>query len=117
MNGMARMIERSNATVMAVDVTEVAAKPSGFEITGVVATGHDCEGAEVRIVLNPAGTTFREDVLGQGRIYEDWIEVDLTLDERDEHDFVRRLRGGRVLILHGKPITESLLRITGFELL
>jgi len=111
------MIERSDATVLTVDVAEVVAKPSGFEITGVAATGWTCEGAEVRIALNPAGTTFREDVLGQGRIYHDRIEIDLILDGRAEQALVHRLREDRVLILHGKPITESLLRITGFELL
>lgn len=117
MNGMARMIEHSDAAVMTVDVTGVATKPSGFEISGIAATGWACERTEIRIALNPAGTTFRKDVLGQGRIYEDRIEIDLILDGRTEQDFVRRLHEDCVLVLHGKPITESLLRITGFELL
>ncbi|WP_334183520.1 hypothetical protein [Novosphingobium sp.] len=113
---MARMIERSDAAVMTVDVTGVAAKPSGFEITGIAARGWACEGAEVRVALNPAGTAFREGVLGQGRVYDDRIEIDLILDGRAEQDLVRRLREDRVLVLHGTPITGSLLRITGFEL-
>ncbi|MBO9724674.1 MAG: hypothetical protein J7530_09890 [Novosphingobium sp.] len=108
------MIGRSEAVLLTV---AVAANPSGLEVAGTVVVGHACEGTEVRIALNPAGTTFREGVLGQGRIYHDRIEIDLILDGRAEQDFVRRLREDRVLVLHGKPITESLLRITGFELL
>ncbi|TDW67183.1 hypothetical protein EDF57_10266 [Novosphingobium sp. PhB55] len=107
----------------------------GLDLAGTVeeddvlpSWGH--EGAEVALCVNPAGTAFLEGVLGQGRIYADRIEVDIVLPAGEAEALASRLaqpapsharpshdRPSRHhLRLTAQPITETLLRITGFEI-
>ncbi|PZQ50946.1 MAG: hypothetical protein DI555_21950 [Novosphingobium pentaromativorans] len=131
-----RQIERGGAKRcagpvpgLAVVVTGVAAHASegapGFDITGVLAEDGplplpSVSGMDVAIAVNPAGTTFRGGVLGQGRVYEDRVEVDLVLGAEEARGLCAGLlsqleTGAPVLELRGDAIAASLLRITGFN--
>ncbi|GEM_PF-1402591 len=134
-----RQIERGGAKrcagpvpALAVIVTGVTARADGgsarapgFDITGVLAEDgpfplQSVSGMDVAIAVNPAGTTFRGGILGQGRVYEDRVEVDLVLGAEEARGLCAGLlsgleTGAPVLELRGDAIAASLLRITGFN--
>lgn len=130
------MMERSDAwkgkpateaalmvTIGAVTIGVVAARDDacGLDIAGTVRGegpfgAWGCEGADVAIAVNAPGTAFRRGVLGQGRLYDDRVELDLMLEGREAQALAADLEGpGRVLLLHGEPIGERLFRVTGYE--
>ena len=71
-------------------------------------------GADVTIFLNPPGTAFaRSDILGNGRIYEDRVEIDLVLEAGSALSLADAL-GTRMaprLSLGMRAISDSLFRI------
>ena len=97
----------------------VAVRAGGLDVTGTLAAGHafSCEGTDVAISVNAAGTAFRPGVLGQGRVYEDRLEIDLVLPEPEADALGAALqREDRdVLRFACEPITETLLRVVRFE--
>lgn len=123
------MMERGDAwkgksaaeAALAVTIGVVAARDDacGLDIAGTVRGegpfgAWGCEGADVAIAVNAPGTAFRRGVLGQGRLYDDRVELDLSLEGRAAQALKADLEG-RVLLLYGEPIGERLFRVTGYE--
>ncbi|WP_395397199.1 hypothetical protein WBP07_31485 [Novosphingobium sp. BL-8A] len=68
--------------------------------------------ADVTVFLNPPHTGFRDaGVCGNGRIYEDRIEIDLVLVPERAAALLAALTEGATLQFQTESITESLFRI------
>jgi len=97
----------------------VVVRLGGLDVAGTLAAGHpvSCEGTDVAISVNAAGTAFRPGVLGQGRVYENRLEIDLVLPEPEAAALGAALqRADRgALRFACEPITETLLRVVRFE--
>ncbi|WP_324698061.1 hypothetical protein ACLIMP_05565 [Novosphingobium aerophilum] len=108
---------------VAVDELRPAASDDGvrrFEMSGTVAgdlpfLSWDTLGAEVAIFVNRAGTAFGQDgaVIGNGRLYEDRIEIDLVLDRAAAGELAASVEGpgGKAIWLNAEPVTETIFRI------
>lgn len=110
---------RSAPATLTVVPCGVIVRAGGLDVTGTLAAGHafSCEGTDVAISVNAAGTAFRPGVLGQGRVYEDRLEIDLVLPEPEADALgaaLQRVDRG-ILRFACEPITETLLRVVRFE--
>ncbi|TCM20521.1 hypothetical protein EDF56_102182 [Novosphingobium sp. PhB165] len=70
-------------------------------------------GADVTIFLDPPDTAFDNGILGGGRIYEDRIEIDLTLGPDRTAGLVDALDRADAAVLHfqTRAISEFLFRV------
>lgn len=74
-------------------------------------------GADVTVFLNPPHTSFRDPgISGNGRIYEDRIEIDLVLAPTRMGTLLAALEEGTKLRFQTGFITESLFRIEALAL-
>lgn len=71
-------------------------------------------GTDVTIFINPEKTAFRDpNILGNGRIYDDRIEIDLLLAPDPALSLVQSLNDSAApqVCFTTRPITESIFRI------
>lgn len=69
-------------------------------------------GADVIVFLNPPGTAFRNpEIVGNGRVREDRIEIDLVLPPARMTALTAALEDGGRLLFQTRAITETLFRV------